>query len=178
MRISRMGIGLGLGLVCLLAMGCQNKMHDENEALWRQNRELQAKLNDATAQAKPTADSAQLAALQQQVADRDAKIQELQNQLREPAPAAAPEPALQGIQTSYDKSSGKVTVSVPGDVLFSPGDATVRSQAKATLDKLAFSLKRDYAGKHVRIDGHTDSDPIKYSKWKSNLQLSLARRRP
>jgi flagellar motor protein MotB len=170
-----MGISLGLGFVCLLAMGCQSKIHDENEALWRQNRELQAKLNDASAQAKPTGDSAQLAALQQQVSDRDAKIKQLQDQLRQPAPAAAPEPALAGIQTSYDKSSGKVTVSVPGDVLFAPGDATVRPQAKSTLDKLALSLEKDYAGKHVRIDGHTDSDPIHYSKWKSNLQLSQAR---
>lgn len=174
MRIARMGIGLGL--LCIFAVGCQSPMHKENEALWRQNRELQTKLDEANAQAKPApADAAQLAALQQQVAQRDAKIQELQNQLRQPAPGAAAEPALSRIQTSYDRSNGKVTVNVPGDILFAPGDATVRSQAKATLDKLALSLKRDYAGKHVRIDGHTDSDPIHYSKWKSNLQLSQAR---
>ena len=68
-----------------------------------------------------------------------------------------------------------MTVNVPGDVLFAPGDATVREEAKATLDKVANSLKRDYAAKRIRVDGHTDSTPIKVSKWKTNLDLSQAR---
>ena len=68
-----------------------------------------------------------------------------------------------------------MTVAVPGDVLFAPGDATVKDAAKSTLDKVATSLKKDYSGKKVRIEGHTDADPIKYSKWKSNEDLSVAR---
>ncbi|HEX8523487.1 MAG TPA: OmpA family protein [Tepidisphaeraceae bacterium] len=173
MRLAQFGMVLGL---VFLAVGCQNKMHDENQALWRQNRELQAKLQEASAQPKavPT-DTAQLAALQQQIAERDAKINELQNQLRQPAPGAAPDPKLAGIETSYDKASGKMTVNVPGDVLFAPGDASIREEAKSTLDKVANSLKKDYAGKQIRINGHTDADPIKFSKWKSNQDLSEAR---
>jgi flagellar motor protein MotB len=170
-------MGLGFGLICIsvLAMGCQNKVHDENQALWKQNRELQAKLAEASAQPKSTGDSAQLASLQQQIAERDAKIQEMQNQLRQPVPGSGTASDLAGIETSYDKASGKVTVNVPGDVLFAPGDATVRDEAKSTLDKVASSLKKDYNGKQVRIDGHTDTDPIRHSKWKSNQDLSEAR---
>src|SRR6185369_17045987 len=82
---------------------------------------------------------------------------------------------LSGIETTYDKSTAKMTVAVPGDVLFNPGDATIRDTAKGTLDKVAASLKKDYANKPVRIEGHTDADPIKYSKWKSNQDLSVAR---
>lgn len=172
MRIARMGfIGLALaGLVA--ATGCQNKLHDENQALWQQNRELQARL--ASASNEPKADPAQVSQLQSQIAERDAKINELQGQLRTPT-ATSNGQDLSGIETSYDKTSQKMTVAVPGDVLFSPGDATIHDSAKGTLDKVASSLKKDYAGKSVKIEGHTDADPIKYSKWKSNDELSLAR---
>jgi chemotaxis protein MotB len=169
---------MAAGLFCALALGvgCQNKVHDENQALWRQNRELQTKLNEAsTAPKAQPQDSAQLASLQQQIAERDAKLAELQNQLRTPATGATAEPSLAGIETSYYKSTGKMTVAVPGDVLFAPGDANIRDEAKGTLDKIAKSLTKDYAGKPVRIEGHTDKDPIRVSKWKNNQELSEAR---
>jgi flagellar motor protein MotB len=178
MRFARMGFVAGTAVVvlALVSTGCQSKVHKENEALWQQNRELQQKLTETAAapKAQPQ-DQAQLAALQQQVAERDAKLNELQSQLRQPATGATNEAALSGIETHYDKAAGKMTVNLPGDVLFLPGDATVRDNARSTLDKVALSLKKDYAGKHVRIDGHTDSDPIKHSRWKSNMELSEAR---
>ena len=136
MLLARMGVLVSL--VSLVAIGCQNKIAQENRALWDQNRELQARL--ASSETAPKADPTQLTALQQQVAERDAKIAELQNGLHQPAEGQ-----------------------VQGDV------------AKSTLDKVALSLKKDYAGKKVRIEGHTDADPIKYSKWKSNQDLSVAR---
>ena len=40
MRMTRMGM-LGV-LISLAAIGCQNKLHDENRALWEQKREQQA----------------------------------------------------------------------------------------------------------------------------------------
>ena len=170
MNVARMG--LLVGLVSLIGLGCQNKIAQENRALWEQNRELQARL--ATSETAPGADAAQVASLQQQLAERDAKLAELQNQLRQPT-AGQSEPQIANIETSYDKESGKMTVAVPGDVLFSAGAATIRDDAKGTLDKVARSMKNDYAGKKIQINGHTDADPIKYSKWKNNQELSLAR---
>jgi flagellar motor protein MotB len=166
-----MGTGLTGAIICTLvlsSLGCQNKLYEENRALHQQTREQQARLSQMES------DKAQVAAMQQQLAERDAKISELQNQLRQPT-AGASGANLEGIEASYDEASGKMTVAVPGDVLFSSGDATVRDTARATLDKVAASLKGDYAGKPVRIEGHTDNDPIKYSKWKSNQELSEAR---
>ena len=175
MSFSRMGLVAGLFGVMVIAAGCQNKLHDENVALHRQSRELQAEntrlKNESSA---PKQDAAQLATLQQQIAERDAKIKALQDQLQTPTTGASAE-SLAGIETSYDKASGKMTVAVPGDVLFAPGDASIRDEAKGTLDKVANSLKKDYAGKPLRIEGHTDADPIKVSKWKSNQDLSEAR---
>ena len=52
----------------------------------------------------------------------------------------------------------------------------VRAPARRkVVDKVAAALKRDYSGKQIRVEGHTDSDPIKLSKWANNQQLSLAR---
>jgi outer membrane protein OmpA-like peptidoglycan-associated protein len=70
-----------------------------------------------------------------------------------------------------------MTVNLPGDVLFDSGKATLKESAKATLNKVANALKRDYAGKPVRVEGHTDSDPIVKTKneWQDNLDLSLNR---
>jgi len=173
MQLARMGLLVSLvSLSAFLSAGCQSSMAKENRALWDQNRELQARL--ASSESGPKTDPTQLTALQQQIAERDAKINELQGQLREPA-AGQTDTEVAKIETSYDKASGKMTVDLPGDVLFAPGDATVKDSAKSTLDKISLSLKKDYAGKKVRIEGHTDADPIKYSKWKSNQDLSVAR---
>ena len=46
MKHSRMGFILVAGLSLVSAMGCQNKVHDENLQLHQQNRELQSQLSD------------------------------------------------------------------------------------------------------------------------------------
>jgi type VI secretion system protein ImpK len=84
-------------------------------------------------------------------------------------------PQIAGTETTTDVVAGTMTVRVPGDVVFDPGKAMIREQARTTLDKIAAALKKDYAGKQIRVEGHTDSDPIKVSKWKSNQELSEAR---
>ncbi|MBN1342805.1 MAG: OmpA family protein [Phycisphaerae bacterium] len=49
------------------------------------------------------------------------------------------------------------------------------AKAKAELDAIAAAIKSDFADKHVYVIGHTDSDPIKRTKWKDNLELSCQR---
>jgi len=132
MQRTWMGL-LAVTLISLASAGCQNKLAAENRNLWAQNRELQARL--ASSEQAPKTDPAQLSQLQQQIAERDAKIAELQNQLREPG-AGQSEPQIANIETSYDQASGKMTVAVPGDVLFAAGDAKIRDDAKSTLDKV------------------------------------------
>jgi flagellar motor protein MotB len=168
-------------------MGCQSKIHDENKALWQQNRELQADKNRMQSDLASRPDPAQMQAMQQQLAERDAKIAELQNQLRQPAPppvgastAAAPvDNSLQGIEVTHDDKAGTVTVNLPGDVLFSSGQSDLKGSAKTTLNKVVAALQKDYAGKRVIVKGYTDSDPITHTKdrYKDNLDLSAARAR-
>ena len=64
---------------------------------------------------------------------------------------------------------------VAGDVLFASGQATLKADAKKKLDSIARELNGRYSGNDIRIEGHTDSDPIRKSKWGSNEALSKAR---
>lgn len=73
------------------------------------------------------------------------------------------------------KSGGNVVISVAGDVLFDSGKTTIKQSAKSTLNKIASDLNGKYDGHSIRIEGHTDSDPIRKSKWESNEALSRAR---
>jgi chemotaxis protein MotB len=163
------------------AAGCQSKLADENKALWAQNRELQAKYGEAANQ--PKADPTQVNQLQGEIAARDAKISELETQLRQPTTAQSASPIekqqLAGIEATMDQATGNLTVNIPGDVLFDSGRAALKDSAKSTLNKIANAIRKEYGGKHVFVDGHTDPDPITRTKgmWRDNLDLSAERAR-
>ena len=65
------------------------------------------------------------------------------------------------------------------DIFFDPGKAELKPQAKAAISEVAPKLKTLLADKSVvlRVDGHTDADPIKRTAnlWKDNLHLSMMR---
>ena len=153
-------------LTPLAAAGCANRMHDENLSLHQQNRELQSQLDSrrASEDMAVEADPAPAPAPQTPAPATQAVVTQT------PAPINVP-----GTETTQDPIAGTMTVRVPGDVVFDAGKATVREGAKPTLDKVAAALKKDYSGKQIRVEGHTDSDPIKVSRWKSNQELSVAR---
>ena len=59
-------------------------------------------------------------------------------------------------------------------VLFDSGKATLRRSAYPVLDKVAKVLQ-EVPDQPVGVEGHTDNQPIKYSKWADNKALSVAR---
>jgi chemotaxis protein MotB len=60
---------------------------------------------------------------------------------------------------------------VAGGVLFSPGQNTLSDSGRRTLTELASQLQ----GRQIRIEGHTDDQPIQRSQWGTNLRLSVER---
>lgn len=69
-------------------------------------------------------------------------------------------------------------IRLASDVLFDSGKTTLKSAAVIALQRAGEVFRgRDAEGMHLRIDGHTDSQPIKYSKWENNMELSQARAR-
>ena len=183
MRMIRMGAVATIGLCTLAVAGCKSSMHDQNLALHNQNRELQDRNRQLEAERDARPDASALSAKDAEIAAANAKVAELQNQLRQPAPAqggvAATDPGIAGIETSFNKATGEMTVTLPGDVLFDSGRATLKESSKATLNKVAAAIKKDHPGKKILVDGHTDSDPIAKTKslWKDNLDLSAERAR-
>lgn len=170
---------LALVGLSVLSTGCQNKLHDENVALHRQNRELQGRLNEAELKLQQAPNPTEMQRLQGELAARDQQIANLENQLRTPPPGQPVDPSLAGIEVTRDEKAGTLTVNIPGDVLFTSGQADLKESSKKTLDRIIKAINADYAGKKIMVDGHTDTDPISKTKekWKDNLDLSAARAR-
>lgn len=80
---------------------------------------------------------------------------------------------IAGAEVSF--RSGQIVVQVAGDVLFGSGQATLKSGSKSTLDEIARTILRSYPDNEVRIAGHTDTDPIRKSGWKTNERLAAER---
>ena len=68
-----------------------------------------------------------------------------------------------------------VTIIFLSEVLFDSGKADIKKDALKSIDKLAKVLVENIGNRNIGIEGHTDNEPIKYSGWKSNWELSTAR---
>lgn len=179
MRVSRTGLLVGSFVSLLgLSAGCQDKVAAENKKLWGQNRELQQQLDEKNAAAQATPVTIEPAR-----PPEPPPVTRVTPPPPPPLPPASPPPptptpadnGLAGLDTVVDKQAGTTTVNFVGDALFDPGRATLKNSAKAGLNKVAAALKKQYAGKPVQVQGHSDSDPIKRSNWASNQALSKAR---
>ena len=59
--------------------------------------------------------------------------------------------------------------------LFAPASATLNEKAKNLLDKVGVLICKKFILHSMRIEGHTDSDPIRSAVYPSNWELSSAR---
>lgn len=106
-----------------------------------------------------------------------AEIEGLQAQKSKLAALVAQlEKAGGGIQipgVSAISTTDGVGLRIDDAVLFASGQATLSDKGKQTVRSLMGVLSGD--SRTLRVDGHTDSDPIRRSSWASNLHLSAAR---
>jgi flagellar motor protein MotB len=163
-----------LVLIGLMSVGCQRSVAERN-ALMDQNREAQAEIdrlrmaNDALLADLASANSEVSRLLAENANLRAAKPVA-------PTPPPSTNTGFEGIDDVTSERSGNlVTVRVASDILFSSGKIDLKSTAKRTLADVAGVLKSKYASKTIRVEGYTDTDPIKKSGWKDNLELSLQR---
>jgi len=156
-RLARVGI---LPLVALLALGgCkqnQTNLADENLELRDKLDQTQSALQDCeTERARILAEN-----------------ERLRGGARGSGPAGAT--GFEGMG-DVSRESSDIVVAVAGDVLFDPGSVVLKASAKQNLDRIAGVLQSQYSSNQVRIAGHTDSDPIRKSGWKTNERLSAER---
>ena len=78
------------------------------------------------------------------------------------------------LQTSIDER-GLVIRVLTDDLLFDPGQATLKPQAAPLLEHVARLLTAHGLTNPIRVEGNTDSVPISTAQFHSNWQLSTAR---
>lgn len=163
-----------LALAALTLGGCNDKLKKERDALYQQNVQLQDELTRS--QADLEACQTERATLLSQISTLESENASLKAQPTTPVATVGPTSAnFAGEGVSVSEDAQKITVRVTGDILFASGQATLRSEAKRTLSRIAGVLNSQYPGNTVRVEGHTDSDPIRKSKWRDNYHLSEAR---
>ena len=92
-----------------------------------------------------------------------------------PSAPAQSFPELDEVGVSYGMRDGNMVISVPSTITFPAGQATLSDEGKKALKKVASTLKKEYPTMKYSIEGHTDADPIKKSKFSSNRELSVMR---
>ncbi len=109
--------------------------------------------------------------LSQSLQELESKYAELENVKR------SLEVSLQGTGASVRIKDGKIAVMLPSSVFFNSGQATLRKKAKGSLTKVCNAIKNDFPNGIIRVEGHTDSDPIKKTRsiYASNWELSAKR---
>jgi len=153
------------GLIAL--GGCAAVSEDEYQAALDENRTLRqqvASLDD------------QLAACESDNRALVSNNETLSAQLAsQPAPTAS-DSGFEGIEgSSIVRREGATALAIEGDLLFASGSVTLRPAAKAALDRVASVINSRYSGYTIRVEGYTDSDPIRKSDWKTNERLSSER---
>lgn len=115
-----------------------------------------------------------------QLADRISQdqmtIEELQRQIEERAKTPADATGFgAGYDVAFDPSKGTITVTLKNEILFDSGKATLKRATSTELNHIHSVLRDKYSSKQIDVAGHTDTDPIKKSKWKDNWELSAQR---
>lgn len=164
-----MGLAVTLVAAAMVLGGCEaENLKKENALLMEENENLRNELS----QRNMALDESQLEAR-----DKEIQLAQLRRELGEAeSRPAANTTAFDGIPGVHGTvGAGEITAVVDSDVLFDSGKDTLKASAKRSLDAVAQVLNSSYAGKTIRISGHTDSDPIRKSGHDSNYHLAFKR---
>lgn len=162
MRTVRSVAAAGCGLVVLLTMGCGQSPKD------MQVQALQDKVNTLEAEKRNLMNQ-----LAKAISERDearARALDLQAQLDQ----ARGRP-LTGPEDRWVRRGPIAWTDVADNILFDSGKADLKPAGRNELQDVLAEAKQKFPGRQIWIVGHTDTDPIKHSKWKDNLELSVQR---
>lgn len=128
---------------------------------------------------------AQVAGLKDRLAEAEAN--QGSQALPPPSDSTAPVPAadptadiardLEGSGAEVSMRSGDVVISLANDILFAAGEALITDRARSSLAQVAEVIEQRYGDNRVRVEGHTDNQPLVRTKekWGDNWNLSAAR---
>ncbi len=84
-------------------------------------------------------------------------------------------PVIEPTPPGWTAVPGGGMIAIEENILFAPGKAVLRDDARRTLDSIVSTLGGEYGDKDIMVFGHTDDRPIKKSGWQDNWQLSTER---
>lgn len=71
------------------------------------------------------------------------------------------------------KVNGDIVITIPDQLLFNSGEASIRTEALPFLEGLGSSIVE--LNRYTKVEGHTDNVPIRTAQFPSNWELSAAR---
>jgi flagellar motor protein MotB len=161
LAILALTLSVAAGIGCAGNDGLQNRIDE----LTREQEELQRQ--------KEAAESEALAyKAKNEALERDSR--------RKPAPAAAPAPApVRDEPTDLDirRRGNETVINIPSDLFFASGSATLNGGGEKSMSRIVDYIRKNHADGMIRIEGHSDSDPIRRtkSKFHCNWELSFQR---
>ncbi len=157
----------------LVLPGCIN-WHKRYKALNVEHQNLNGLYENCRSMLEMSA--SEKAELADQVSKGRQTIEELQNRITQYGMSPGEATGFgKKYQVDVDAAAGTVTVTLPNTILFASGKADLKKQAGSELNNIVSVLKARYEGNGIDVVGHTDTDPIKKSKWKDNWELSAQR---
>jgi flagellar motor protein MotB len=126
--------------------------------------------------------------LRNRIASKEGSLQDLRHQLSEKPKEvivektvtvpAKPATALTEAGFKVDERAEGTAIVLESGILFESGQASLTPAGKESIAKLVKVLKKDYAGRKIRVEGHTDNQPIRIMTtrgFRSNWDLSYGR---
>ena len=152
--------------VCLTGlMGCNTVPREDYDAAVAESAQLRSEL--ASTRERLAAANSRTSTLEQDLLLAQSEVEKA---------LANGTTGFEGIDgTTISSRGADVVVGVAGDVLFDSGKVDLKSSSRQTLDRIAGVLNSQYAGRQIRVEGYTDTDPIRKSEWKTNERLSSER---
>jgi chemotaxis protein MotB len=167
----RISVALIAIIIVSAFTGCTNwEQEYDNLNIVLQNTEGRLELCEGTLEGKRDESKA----FKDQLSQKDQTIADLERQLNSGV-SKGKATGFDGMNVKYSKADGTITVTLQNTVLFSSGKASLKKTTINELDRIRKVVQDRYRGMLVDVVGHTDSDPIKKSKWKDNWQLSAER---
>lgn len=81
---------------------------------------------------------------------------------------------IDGGQLTVSIEQGRIVINLPNNVLFNSGSARLNSDGNKALTQIAGVLSQ-FSDRRFQIEGHTDNNPIRSTRFPSNWELSTAR---
>ncbi len=82
---------------------------------------------------------------------------------------------IEGKQIRLEIAEKGLVITFVAEVLFDSGKADLKTGCYSALNKVVEVLVNEAYENDIGIEGHTDNEPIRYSRWKTNWELSTQR---